>query len=141
MPLGCYAADKNGKFRETYPPDHVNCEAYLLAVNECNHRHCGDIKTFSDWLMGFVTAYNMQTPNTFDIVAKIDLKTALNWLASYCKKNRTKKYSKAVHSLMIELYPKRQKMRNYADKVKYEEAQVIEDIIEVDRQRSGQANE
>ena len=110
LPIGCFASDEFGKYRVTYPPDHVTCDSFLLAVNECNHGHCVDLKTFSDWLMGFVTAYNMQTPNTFDIVAKIDLKTALNWLASYCKKNRTKKYSKAVHSLMIELYPKRQKM-------------------------------
>ena len=110
LPLGCYAADKNGKYRETYPPDHTNCEAYLLAINECNHKHCGDLKTFSDWLMGFVTAYNLKSPNTYDMVARTDLKTSLVWLSKYCKKNRSSKFSKAVHTLMIVLYPYRQKV-------------------------------
>ena len=110
LPLGCYAADKNGNYRETYPPDHTNCEAYLLAINECNHKHCGDLNTFSDWLTGFVTAYNLKSPNTYDMVARTDLKTAIIWLNSYCKKNRSSNFSKAAHSLMNTLYPYRQKL-------------------------------
>jgi len=118
LPIGCFASDEFGKYRVTYPPDHVTCDSFLLAVNECNHGHCVDLKTFSDWLMGFITAYNLSTPDTFDIVAKTDMKSSITWLTNYCKQNSSKEYADAVHGLMIDLYPTRQKVRpkNWVEK-------------------------
>ena len=83
---------------------HGSCAAFSLAVNECNHGHCRDLNAFSDWLMGYITAYNSSTPDTFDVVANTDLKSALQWLGHYCKQ-------KAVEKLMVELSPTRQKLR------------------------------
>ena len=111
MPIGCWASDKNGKYRETYTADHGSCASFLLAQNECSHGRCRDLNTFSDWLMGYITSYNSSTPDTFDIVAKTDLNNSIIWLGNYCKQHPSNKYSQAVQSLMIELYPKRQKLK------------------------------
>ena len=111
LPIECWAADKNGEYRETYPADHVTCESFLLAENECKHGRCLDLKTFSDWLMGYITSYNSNTPDTFDIAAKTDLKNSIIWLGNYCKQHPSNKYSQAAQSLMNELYPIRQKIK------------------------------
>jgi len=111
MPIGCWASDKNGKYRETYTADHGSCASFLLAQNECRHGRCRDLNTFSDWLMGYITSYNSSTPDTFDIVAKTNLKSTILWLGKHCKQNPSKSFPKAVESLMIELYPTRQKVR------------------------------
>ncbi|MFN2170919.1 MAG: hypothetical protein ACK2UF_05765 [Candidatus Promineifilaceae bacterium] len=111
LPIGCWASDKNGKYRETYTADHGSCASFILAKNECNHGNCRDLNTFSDWLMGYITSYNLSTPATFDIVAKTNLKFTILWLDNYCKQNPTKSFPQAVASLMTELYPTRQKER------------------------------
>jgi hypothetical protein len=111
LPIGCWASDQNGKYRETYTPDHGSCASYLLAQNECGHGNCRDLNTFSDWLMGYITAYNSSTPDTFDIVANTNLKSTILWLGNYCKQNPSKSFSQSVESLMNELYKTRQKER------------------------------
>ena len=118
LPIACSASDKFGRYRVTYPPDHVTCNSLVLAVNECDHGHCVDLKTFGDWLMGYISAYNQGTPDTFDIVANTDMKSSMTWIVNYCKQHPSSEYADAVHGLMIDLYPSRQKVRpkNWVEK-------------------------
>jgi hypothetical protein len=109
--MAARASDKHGKYRETYSAGYGTCAAYLLAVNECNHSHCRDLNAFSDWLMGYITAYNTGTPDTFDIVAHANLKSTLEWLAQYCRKNPQQSFSQATAKLMLKLSPSREKLR------------------------------
>jgi hypothetical protein len=111
LPFGCWASDKNGKYRETYTADHGSCASFLLARHECNNGNCRDLNVFSDWLMGYITSYNVSTPDTFDIVAKTNLKSTIQWLGNYCRQNPTESFPQAVESLTSELYPTRQKER------------------------------
>ena len=111
LPIGSMAADKNERYRITYGPDHGSCAAFLLALNECKHGRCGDLKTFSDWLMGYITSYNSSTPDTFDIVAKTNLNSVNSRLEEFCKHDPSDYFATAVKQLMVELYPTRQKIR------------------------------
>ena len=111
LPIGSLAADKNGRYRITYGPDHGSCEAFLLARNECNHGRCADLKTFSDWLMGYITSYNSSAPDTFDIVANTNLKSVNRRLEYFCKQDPSNYFEAAVKKLMVELYPTRQEIR------------------------------
>jgi hypothetical protein len=59
------------------------------------------------WLAGYITAYNLQTPNTNQILGNSDLLGAELWVKNYCEKNPLKNIANAAESLMTELYPKR----------------------------------
>lgn len=63
--------------------------------------------TYFSWLAGYITAFNSQTPKTYQILGSSDLFGAELWVKNYCEKNPLKNISNAADALMVELYPAR----------------------------------
>ncbi|MGH8738826.1 MAG: hypothetical protein ACREVC_15815 [Burkholderiales bacterium] len=59
------------------------------------------------WVAGFVTAYNLQTPDTYSIVRGTNLEGMVLWLDNYCNANPLGNLASGMQALTAELYPNR----------------------------------
>ena len=79
------------------------CSAFL---DEQSKKGVG-FSIISAWVAGYISAYNLLTPNTFSILGDADLGGALLWIKGYCEKNPLDNVAGAMQGLMSELYLKR----------------------------------
>ena len=77
------------------------CQTFLQA------RSNGLDLPYRHWLTGYLTAVNKLTKATVDIQGTTEIDGLLWWLDQYCIKYRHHSFSRAVESLVTELYPKR----------------------------------
>ena len=78
-----------------------SCQTFLQARSnrlDLPYRH---------WLTGYLTAVNKLTKDTVDIRGTTDIDGMLGLLEQYCIKHREHSFSRAVESLVTDLYPKR----------------------------------
>ncbi len=78
-----------------------SCQTFLQARSnslDLPYRH---------WLTGYLTAVNKLTKDTVDMRGTTDIDGMLLSLAQYCIKRPLHSFSRAVESLMTDLYPKR----------------------------------
>ena len=78
-----------------------SCQTFLQARSnslDLPYRH---------WLTGYLTAVNKLTKDTVDIRGTTDSDGMLGVLEHYCIKHRDHSFSRAVESLVTDLYPKR----------------------------------
>jgi hypothetical protein len=78
-----------------------SCQTFLQARSnslDLPYRH---------WLTGYLTAVNKLTKDTVDIRGTTDSDGMLWLLEHYCIKHRDHSFSRAVESLVTDLYPKR----------------------------------
>ena len=59
------------------------------------------------WVAGYITAYNSETRDTYDILGASDLKSAMLWLENWCNSNPLRNMGDAMQSLTAELHPRR----------------------------------
>ena len=107
-------------------PATVNAEdidgAYFILFHKTEMGSCGQYVTARDegrrdkrrqenihisWIIGYLSAYNRQTPDTYHIMGQTDLPAILLWLENYCKRNPLEHFAKAVELLTDELHPRR----------------------------------
>ena len=62
---------------------------------------------YRHWLTGYLTAVNKLTKDTVDIRGTTDIDGMLWLLEQYCIKNPQHSFSRAMESLVADLYPKR----------------------------------
>src|SRR6266481_2733567 len=62
---------------------------------------------YRHWLTGYLTAVNKFTNETVDIRGTTDIDGMLWLLEQYCIQHRQHSFSRAVESLVADLYPKR----------------------------------
>jgi hypothetical protein len=62
---------------------------------------------YRHWLTGYLTAVNKLTKDTVDIRGTTDIDGMLGLLEHYCIKHRQHSFSRAMESLVADLYPKR----------------------------------
>jgi hypothetical protein len=60
------------------------------------------------WLAGWLSAYNEQTPNTFNLVASDDLSGAMLWIENWCRQHPLSAMAEGARELVKALYPTRQ---------------------------------
>jgi hypothetical protein len=77
------------------------CQTFLHARS--NHLDL----PYRHWLTGYLTAVNKLTKDTVDIRGTADIDGMLWLLEHYCIKHRAHSFSRAVESLVTDLYPKR----------------------------------
>ena len=77
------------------------CQTFLQA------RSNGLDLPYRHWLTGYLTAVNKLTKDTVDIRGTTDIDGMLELLEHYCIKNPLHAFSRAMESLMTDLYPKR----------------------------------
>jgi hypothetical protein len=66
------------------------------------------------WLAGYITAYNRQTPDTYDVLGATDFDTALRFIDGYCKAHPLDSLTAAMEALTESLYPTRHRTRRQA---------------------------
>lgn len=59
------------------------------------------------YVLGWLTAYNMLTPDTYDIIPN-GIDGALLWLNNYCSANPLQSLDAGLQALTVEAYPSRQ---------------------------------
>ena len=77
------------------------CQSFLQA------RSNGLDLPYRHWLTGYLTAVNKLTKDTVDIRGTTDIDGMLGLLERYCIQHPSHSFSRAVESLVTELYPKR----------------------------------
>jgi hypothetical protein len=93
--------------------DHVRLSLASSSTNSTARRFSARGRTcaqniYANWLTGFLTAYNMQTPDTYDVAASTDVPWMMLWLENHCRKQPLESFDDAVITLVIELMPERQ---------------------------------
>ena len=115
LPIGCRAADQDGYFRPYFMLNnsfnYATCEGFVTARDLAKKGQFAAINQFNQWLDGFLTAYDMYTPDTFDIAYGKDLETLDKRLETYCAKHPDNLFNKAVENLIFEIYPDRAKTK------------------------------
>lgn len=89
-----------------YAAHDETCGQYLL-----DRRSTAATLSHVAWVSGYVTAYNRQTPNTYDIMSGRGSSEVIPWLDQWCKLNPSKTLSKAMEALTMDLFSKRQQTR------------------------------
>lgn len=64
---------------------------------------------FKHYLMGYLTASNIQITDTYRISGKMDMNEILAWLTEHCQKNPVTSFSHALANFIIEHHDKRMK--------------------------------
>jgi hypothetical protein len=97
----------------------VSCAAFVnlywaeIAARNANHHVGGDLNFTNDFIAaryyvtGWLSAYNMLTPDTFNIVPN-GTEGAIFWLNNFCTKNPLKNLDDGLQALVVEAYPSRQ---------------------------------
>jgi hypothetical protein len=62
------------------------------------------------WLSGYLTAYNVLRPHTYDITGGADVPSLMLWLENYCKTNPLANFVDATNALTQQLYSERTKL-------------------------------
>ena len=77
------------------------CQTFLQA------RSNGLDMAYRHWVTGYLTAVNKLTKDTVDMRGTADIDDMLGLLEHYCIQHPSHSFSRAVESLVTELYPKR----------------------------------
>ncbi len=107
LPATVNAADIDGKYSITVSKQHSSCGQYVAARDEGRRGNHRQENIFSVWISGYRTAYNAQTPDTWEIAGQTDTESMLLWLENYCKRNPLESFAGAMDLLTNELHPKR----------------------------------
>ena len=108
LPATVSAADIDGQYTaHTVAGVIGSCGEYVTARDEKRRAAFLKSNTHVIWIWGYLTAYNRQTPDTYDIMAQTDTPTILLWLDNYCKQNPLTDFAEAMVSLMNELHSSR----------------------------------
>jgi hypothetical protein len=100
----CRAADDNDLFL-VWGVGGSSCNTYLDARAANGAKQ----ESFTSYLMGYITAYNVLVPNTYNIAGDMKADQMLLWLDGYCDDHKTGSFETAVHDLTASIAKKRQK--------------------------------
>jgi len=62
-----------------------------------------------NWITGYITAYNTQTPDVYNILGNTDVESVRLWMDKYCQENPLSNLAKGMESLTKELWPNRKR--------------------------------
>lgn len=79
------------------------CIAYLQAAE------IGKTQDYKNYIMGYLTAYNMFTDKTYNISGRQTMAEILEQLTEYCTENQISSYESALNDFIILHYEKRQR--------------------------------
>ncbi len=79
-----------------------SCKAYLKSVKTGERQDY-----FIDWTIGYLTAFNVIMPNTYNILGESDFASAQGWLERHCNRYKNQLFINAAIKLTEVLYPLR----------------------------------
>ncbi len=98
----CLAADADGYFRTIGVP---TCGEFVASQLPSAAPYA-DIRVGS-WIAGYISAYNAQAPDTYDILRGGGMDGARLWLTNYCNAHALDNLSKAMDALVDEGHSQR----------------------------------
>lgn len=99
-----HAADSSGNYA-IWGSGNKSCHSYNLA-------RAGEEEDakYRDYLMGYLTAYNHQTPETYSISRDMNLDDVLGWMDEQCQLKPVISFEEALVNFIIENYEGRMKV-------------------------------
>jgi len=64
------------------------------------------------WIAGYISAFNTQTPDVFDILGSTDLPSVSLWMDKFCQENPLSSVSVGMRALTDELWPNRKRTKD-----------------------------
>ena len=86
-----------------YAAGSESCSQYLAA----EQRGGGDYDYFVNWLIGYLSAFNVIMPNTYDILGENEFSMVQTWLNQHCAKFPKELFVNAAARVTEVLYPTR----------------------------------
>jgi len=80
-----------------------SCKAYLESMKSGGQKQ----DYFIDWTIGYLTAFNVIMPNTYNILGETDFAESQGWLQRHCNRYPKQLYINAMIKLTEVLYPLR----------------------------------
>lgn len=96
------AAGKDGHYKSQ---GGASCSSYLEGIQP----NSWPLAANGSYVAGYVTAFNLKTPDTYNILGSSDFNGVLLWIKNYCERNPLKHISDALETLTDELYQNRLK--------------------------------
>ena len=91
----------------------IDCPHFVSTMDRAKALGLGSVgytnetQGFLMYVIGFQTAYNVQTPRTCDIFANFTSEQLLGWLENYCRAQPLERFGTAVIALAKEAHPRR----------------------------------
>ncbi len=102
IPVSSHAADSNGHFA-IWGKGNKSCHSYNISRNTDEERR------FKDYIMGYLTAFNVQMADTYRIAGNMDLNEILVWLDDYCELKPIIAFEQSLADFIIEHHDRRMK--------------------------------
>jgi len=99
------ALDKDGYY---WFQGTMSCGNWVKDRKEDSWNHIVDMS----WISGYITAYNMQTPDVHNILGSTDLESVYLWIDKYCQENPLSKLAVGMEILTAELWPNRKRTKD-----------------------------
>ncbi len=94
------AADESGNIA-IWGAGQKSCFSYI------NARKSDDDGFYRNYVMGYLTAYNTQTPDTYRLSGNKNLAAIMKWLDEYCEASQTRGFEQALLEFTAKHYPQR----------------------------------
>ena len=101
-PVSSQAADSEGSFA-VWGSGNKSCHSYNIS------RNTDEVRSFKDYIMGYLTASNVQMADTYRIAGNMNLNEILAWLDDYCELKPIVSFEQSLADFIIEHYGKRKK--------------------------------
>lgn len=112
--IGVSAADdRSGAFHRGGGVGSVECPQFVAIMSRAKVQGIGSIGYanetygFVSYVLGFQTAYNINTKDTCDIFGNLSTDQLLAWAENYCQAKPLERFGTAVVALSFEVYGKR----------------------------------
>ena len=102
VPMQSQAADSKGHFA-IWGKGNKSCHSYNIS------RNTDEEQRFKDYIMGYLTAFNVQMPETYRIAGHMNLNEILSWLDDYCELKPIMAFEQSLADFIIENHDKRMK--------------------------------
>lgn len=103
------AADDGGAYWSQRPE---SCREFRRVMRSDDRTPA--VMNIRGWIAGYLTAYNRQTSETYDILGIADFEAAVQAVENHCKANPFDNLSAAMERLTEEFHPKRHQTKRQA---------------------------
>ena len=104
-----WAADRDGAYASQRPD---TCRGFMR-VHAASERRAESV-AIRNWIAGYITAYNRQTPETYDVTGIGDFDQVLRLVERFCKANELADLAAAMETVTAELHPTRHQTQRQA---------------------------
>ena len=95
-----HSADSKGNYA-IWGAGRQSCNQFLKAADK------PELERFKNYLMGYLTAFNTLSEDTYNITAGENLSSAVTWLKGYCDLHQIESYDRAIQQFVDEKYEAR----------------------------------